>query len=678
MPLRILLIALLTLLVAWDLAHASDDEIREKRALLVLEDFQQWVDFKYQFEDQGSNNGNQSSSSHEFQETYNGNLGFSILNPHFFESSLNFSAGLEQDLFHNAGQGSTSGNSLRYNYQYSGSGLDKSVTPFTINSYKTTETVISPFSPSYTSNTTGNEFHLALQNIMFPSTISFSRKSLDNSGGGNDSSTTSNTFSYTAAHQYKNFSSTGLSLSLSDATGTFSGGLPQSSRAYSASLSNTLQWGEGKKYSLATQGQVYDSFTQNVPQRNTNLSEVFVDHLGKALDLQMSYTIANSSTLGFAGLQTSASSAVSASSPSNTTSTNVKTGEVLLSHHLFESLTTRLKGQYSDNELLKGSEIRYSGGGDLTYVKKLPGDNHLTISAAGVHEVIDNSLGSSQLTTVDESHTAVHQGDIITLPATGVLENVISVRSTIPLRTYAEGPDYTVNLPLAQITIVRGGLIDSNGLGTDLLISYTVFIDPVLKYASNTVNLNASMTFLAGKYSLGASYMDQWMNLIHGSSQNSLRDSSLRMIYFDGNLNPLTYRVSYADNVVGSLDAQTLEGSGQYIRDTGFGRFSLVGTERYSWYNATATVPAYAENATTLSLAGVRNLLTNLRLTMSTNVNDTRSDLRGARDIVSVRGSLLFVLNKMSLTFDGQSSWSFSGSTATRDDTVTIDLVRYF
>jgi hypothetical protein len=672
MPLRILLIALLTLLVAWDLAHASDDEIREKKVLLVLEDFQQWVDFKYQFEDQSSNNGNQTSSSHEFQETYNGTLGFSILNSHVFASSLTFSAGLEQDLFHNPGQGSSNGNSLRYNYQFSGSGLDRSVTPFTVNSYKTTETVMSPFSPSYTSNTTGNEFHLALRNAMFPSTLSFSRKTLDNSGGGNDNSTTSNTFSYSAAHQYKDFSNTSLTLSLSDATGSAGGGQAQSSRSYSAALNNTLQWGAGKKYSLASQGQVYDSFAQNVPQRNTSLSEVFSDHLGAALDLQINLGLANSSTLGFAGQPSSVTTAES------TTSTNVKTAEVLLSHHLFESLTTRLKGQYSDNSLLNGSEIRYSGTGDLAYLKKLPGNNHLVISAAGMHEVIDNKLGSSQLNTVDESHPAAHQGDIITLPVTGILTNVVSVRSIIPLVTYAPDLDYTVNLPLGQITIVRGGQIDRNGLGTDLLISYTVSIDPVLKYASNTVNLGASMTFLAGKYNVGAAYMDQWMSLIHGSNQNSLRDSSLKMVYLDGNLNPVSYRVSYTDSIVGNLDAQTLEGSGQSIRDTSFGRFSLVGNERFSWYSATATVPAYSENTTTLAVAGVRNLLSNLRLTVSTNVSDTRSDLRGARDIVSLRGSLLYLLNKMSITLDGQSSWSFSGSTATRDDTATIDLVRYF
>jgi len=658
MPLRILLIGLLTTLVACNVAHATgDDEIRQKKAVFILGDVRQSTSLRYLFSGH-TGNGTRSSSSHGFQENYNASLNANILDPHIFNTSLSFSVGLKQDRFYSGDQ-SSSTNAFRYSYLFSGYGLDKSATPFALNSYRSTDTVMSPYSPSYTTNSSGSEIRAEFRNSLLPSTLKFTRTTLDNSGGGFDSSTVNNSYSFAATHRYKDVSASGLAVSLSESTGSFSGGAKQSSRAYSASLNNSLRWGEQKKYTLVSRAQVLDAMNRGLPQRNINLSESFHDRLGKALDLQLNYFLANSSNLGFENQQSEK---------------NLHSAEAVLSHRLFDSLTSRLAAKASYHELLGGTEYRYAGEGELDYTKKISGDNRLNVRVAGVHEVVDSRLAASLLSITDEAHPVPPPGEFIVLPLSGgILNSVESVRSSNTFFTYEEDVHYTVDLARGQISIVVGSI----ATGTDLLISYTVSLDPVVKYANNSIFLNAGMTFLAGRYSLGGSYSEHWMSLIEGPADNTLRDSSTKRLYFSANLNPLSYLVSYTETLVGDLETQWFEGSGQYSRDSRFGRFSLAATERYSRYGATPTVEAFTENTMTCSVAYLRNLFTNARLTMSAHAFDSRSELRGTRDIVSLRGSLQYSLNKMSLSLDGRSEWGFSRGTTTRDDTVSFDLLRY-
>ena len=655
---RILIIGLLTLLAAPYHALASSDEYRQQRALLVLEDFQQSVNLKYRFQDHYFGNG-QTSYSHGFQENYNGSIIGSVLNPHFFSAYLSFSLGLNQSIYNSTGKDSISSQALRYNYQFSGSGLDRSITPFTVNSYNSTETVMSPFSPTYTSNSSGTDLRVSLNSELLPSTIGFSHMTLENSGGGNDSSSSSNSFFYSATNNYKDFSTSGVTLSLSAAAAD-SG---QDHRAYSASLVNSLRWGEKAKYTLSSMAQVNETQSNDVPQRIVNLTETFQSRLGKALNLEMIYTFSDNSIVGYSELDTG-----------NT----LQKGEMQLTHKLYESLTSRGKGSISVNELLGGTESRYSGMIDFAYIKRLPGQNRLQLNASLGRQVVENKLGSSALTVLNELHPDAFQGSLITLDPRGILTSVISVTSTDPLFTYLEGFDYTVDLARQEIYIEPGGRIDTTGDGTDLRISYTVYVDPLLEYAIDTRILGGSMTFAGGRYSVGASYLAQEMSLIHGPDQNSLRDSSMKRVYLNGKKNRLTYRVSLSESVVGNMSAQSFEGTTQYEWQSSLGRFNFVGSERYSKYDATQTSPAYGENVVTLSVGGVRSISSRTKITLSANAYDSRRDLRSAKDIVSLRGALYTTLNKVTLALEGQTSWNFSEGANTRDDTFTIDFSRTF
>jgi hypothetical protein len=661
MHLRVFLICLLISPIAIEVSHAKDvdDIIREQKALLILDDFQQALELQYQYQESATDSG--SGSAHGFREKYHANLEGDLIDPHLLKAKLDASIGLDQSFVQRDGGGSASGQNYRYNYQFNASGLDRSVTPFSINSYKTSTTVISPFSPTFTSDTSGEEFRIQLRNTLLPSSFSFSRVTVDNSGGGNDSSSVSNSFNYSATHAYQDFSFTSLSFSANSATGGFNGAEGLTTRSYSANLNNKLRWANGK-YTLSSIGQIYDQMSQNVPQRTITLSEGFDDRLGKALDLHLGYAYSKSSTTVFDGQDTELV---------------LQLAEASLKHRLFQSVVTSLGAKVSKADNPGGTEYMYLGIGSLGYTKRLPDHNILTLSAVGSHLINDNQSITSQVTTTNQAHPGVHQGDTIELPLTGILKRVDTVKSGVLI--YTELSDYTVDLGRGTITIVRGGRIDDNGAGTDLLITYTETVTPRTKFVSDTYGLSGAISFDAGKYQLGASYQNQTMSSDQGSaSQLALRESSTKRIYFGATLDKLSYRASYNDSNVGDLEMQSLEGSANYTLDLKLSTLSLAGSERYSWYSATSAVPAYVENTMTCSAMLVRSLGPYGRLNLSANAFDERNDLRGSRDIFTLRGNWSFAKGVFSALVDGQTSWTIAQGQTTRNSILSVSVRRSF
>jgi hypothetical protein len=129
---------------------------------------------------------------------------------------------------------------------------------------------------------------------------------------------------------------------------------------------------------------------------------------------------------------------------------------------------------------------------------------------------------------------------------------------------------------------------------------------------------------------------------------------------------------------VGTINTKTAEGSLFYVGQTIWGRYSLSGTERYAWYSATETLPSYTENIASFAVAAIRDLPYGIRLTCTANVFDDRSSIRSARDLASLRANLSWSVNKITVSVDGQTAWTFESPTISRADTITVDIQRFF
>ncbi|MGD0586528.1 MAG: hypothetical protein ABSA86_12275 [Oryzomonas sp.] len=660
MPLRIILVIVLAVTGAVSVAHADESgiEYRPKTGVFLLEGFEHWVDTRYQFTDHGSNTGTANSNSHTLLEEYNFNLYSAIVDPDIFDSNLAGTIGFNQDWYNNAGTGySTDG--TQYQYLFNGNGLRKSKSPFIIDSSRQINTVATQYGPAYTTDTTTNSFMILLQNDMLPSSFHFVRNTLDTSGGGFDSNTASNTFSYSAQHTY-GVSSTAFSGSISDGTSSIG-----DSHAINVSLTNALNWGTERRYSLLTSLQLQDSEYAGVPQDILTASENFTAPLGKALTFTAGCSISKSSTIDYLG---------------QNSDTYSKAANAGLSHRLFESLVTSLTGKGSSDDILGGTETKYSGEAGLNYRKKLSEQNDLTAVVDYLYLVDDRQVASSITTVQDYLLPGVTRGSTITLPLSGaLLKTVISITNRVNGAlgiTFTEWSDYTVNYALGTIFILPGGRIDNpaSGSGMDLYISYTDFMDPSLKYAGRGLTASTNVTMFNGNYSLGLSYSQLNYTLLAGSAQNSLRDTRTVLAQFSGIKDNFSFRLAASNSMAGDLHYDIVEGTGQYNWDT----VSLTGVERYSIYGPSQSSSAYRENSTQCTLSYIREFADFILFNASTNLSDVRNSLLKNNDNASLQLAAKIRINQLIVSIQGQTGWQFSGSAVTRDDLFKLMITRYF
>ena len=669
MPLPVLFIICVFLLTgAVGVVHAEDTyELRQKKGLLLLEGFQQWAELQYRYGGHTSNQNNGSnSSSHSFEETYNFNLVTSVVDPHIFNSSLQGGVIYNQTRSKSS-DGTSTGSDVTYQYNFNGAGLDRSPTPFSLLSYRSRITADNTYSSPTTNDATGYELGLAIKNSLLRSHFGFSHATADNRGGGGSSSTSSsNAFSYSADQSIGEVSTTSLSFTVSDQTGSGSTAA-QSTSANSLNITNGLHFGALGDYSLVTSFQLINSVTDTNSQRNWSFSESLQARLGNALQFNASYSMNDGHSSDAAG---------------SVQDNSVQQGEASLTHKLFSSVETTLRGRGTFIKLNDGTEDRIGGSGSIRYTKQLPEESLLAVRVVSEYAMVDRQMGTPLTTIVEELHAAVHQGDSITLSlGDGVLNRVVSVKSRNPLFTYVEGIDYTVNYILGSIDVRvgTGVRIDMTGGGTDLYVSYDIYKNPQEKYTSISSSVSSDLSLLSGKLQLGMAYAESRQTVSSGSEVHDIQDNSRSaMLYLGGKYDTLNYRISFHDAVSRGQGYRGADATATLLWDPGTALINLVLRDRYYIYDASQTASRNSENSGEVSLSYLKNVSMNSRLTLLTTFADLRSDSKGAVDSLSLRAVYLVQMNNSTITVSGQSAWSFSNGKTIRDDYLHVDFVRYF
>lgn len=662
MPTLLLLIIAVLLLSSSPVLAEDFPRFNQVRGVLQYEGFNHWLNTSYDYS--YNKTANSSSSNHALQESYNTSLQFALFDPRIFDANLQGIIDFDQNWSKDST--SSSGSSTSYQYNFSGSGLNKSRIPFTLLSFHTTDTVQNTFTPPTTTDTAGNEFGISFLNDKLKSNFHYARNSTDSKTAGISSSSTSNMYMYTAEHLYGTFSTTSFSAAFSDQSGGTSNGERLTSSNNSLGLSNSLRFGTQKNYSLLSQFQLSNSMTDKLPLRNFTYSEAFDATLGRALYLNTTYTLTNYRSTDLAG---------------QIQENTQNQGDISITHKLFESLNTELHGTADLNKNSDGTDDRYSVWGDTTYNKKISTGSNLMLGVRKGYDLVDRNVSSGMTTVRDERHATVHQGDVIQLAlADGTLRSVSAVTSRNPIFTYIEGVDYTVNYTLGRITILSGGgvRIDMDGTGTDLYITYTLYKDPKLKYSSDTLSLTSGLSLLDSRLNIGASWSKSGQTVISGPALNSLQNSRSLSLYISGNYNPYFASFAYRNLVVGDLTSQAFEGNVMAHWQTANANFSLTARDTYNVYDATLNSVAYWDNNADMTISYSRYLMSNTMLTLQGNANDSRAELQPTKDSLSLRVNSQTVFNKITINLNGQTAWIFDQNGTTRNDSVHVDLTRYF
>ncbi|MFI5150496.1 MAG: hypothetical protein ACHQRM_12235 [Bacteroidia bacterium] len=164
--------------------------------------------------------------------------------------------------------------------------------------------------------------------------------------------------------------------------------------------------------------------------------------------------------------------------------------QCVLSHQLYESLTSRLIFEHRQNDQSAYSELRDRGGVDLKYVKKIP-QGKLSIAYTYYKEQQAVTTPSILLTVLREEYLLT-DGVVTIFKNEYVNIRSVLVRDITGAIIYQPNIDYILvdKNPYLEIIRVPGGMIPNGGA---VYIDYTAMRPGLYKYNSNINNLYADV-----------------------------------------------------------------------------------------------------------------------------------------------------------------------------------------
>ncbi|MBK5273638.1 MAG: hypothetical protein JJE30_01110 [Desulfuromonadales bacterium] len=652
---RIALICLLTSFSSVPVSMAASlVEVVRPQAFLQYEGLRQRVSLLYEYT--GRHTGNTSSTVNRFQEKYHIGSAFSILNPDLLHIDLGGDL-----IYDQASLSQDSSNPQKINYQYSVDATAFTANPYpvTVSNARNSNTVVTAFLPAYTATTDSTKVGLRLVNNILPLQLRYIRTTTDTQGLQQDSLTTGNGLLLLANHTYRDISSSELTLTYDDSRSKLAEQVTNS-RNYSLAFSNSVSMDQAKRYSLGTNVQAQDSIQGLVLQRSATITEILSGRFGAALRGNLTYEHSYNKSLGFDG-----SDQVQ----------QTDSGTAALSHKLFQSLESRLRGHYQERSVFGGTETTYGESIYFGYRKTLPKQSILTFNAGTGRETVIRAVGSSVLAVRDELHSQVQQGQVITLSLSGRLGSVVSIKSRNPEILYVEGRDYSVNLLLGRIEILNGGTIVP---GTDLFISYQVLINPQVAYSTDSIILSSTLSILKNRYQLSGDMSTQSVTSSGGDPNLSLYASTSFRIRLDANYTDNTLSTEYTTYESGPTKYSYLSGSWRYLHQMPLSVISFNVQDRYSM-NGSTTAGGGTSTENNLSAGSTysRNLFSWAKLVLSLNYANNTSN-RGSSDYVFFKTTLNGHINRLDFHLAGQTIWRVSSGQNSRDDNLHFDISRTF
>jgi hypothetical protein len=196
-------------------------------------------------------------------------------------------------------------------------------------------------------------------------------------------------------------------------------------------------------------------------------------------------------------------------------SADTKSMSAVLTHRLYENLTTSLHANGSKAVHNSGELNSYGGGLNFAYSRRIPW-GVLSVGLGGGERVSDDQRVAVFAETRDESHTFVGISTQIILDHLNIDVDSISIRNTSGQVTYVRGIDYEVQIQGRAVVIVRdifAGIADDE----TVLVDYRFAADLPAKTGVSTVNSSLGLV-LWQKLSLSYSRNRVKQRLIDGAA----------------------------------------------------------------------------------------------------------------------------------------------------------------
>lgn len=667
-PGKVLFTSILLLIVSVNYAFA------DQKGLFLLENLSQSVEFSYQFGTQSVSAGSSetSSSQNRFQEYYNFDINYAIYNPRILKGRLSAKARADQEYFSTSQGTSSDSSSTGILYNVYGIFLERGYTPFKLSAASELTHVQSNFSAGYDINVSSYGVGASVRNRIVPIAVDYSRYTTETTGLSDDRIQTNNQVSITATNAVGSLSQTDLAITHSNSEShPKNGGListVDTHRSFEAALKNALA-SEDNKYALRSSIRAREEVNATKTS-NFSWQESFAWRLGRALNFGLGVSNDLSSQESSTGADTSRTS---------------HSGNVWLSHQLYQNLTSRLDFTGRQSDLENGKELEYGGTLGFNYTKLLPRDARFTLSWIEQRTVVDRSLTTGEGRATDEPLTARLQGPLQgenRLKQPNVIATTpIIVRDANPFirfTPYVEGVDYEI-IQVGAFTeldfAIPGSQITE---GKNLLISYSYLLNPSIKYETISHGLGTSIS-LTGGHKFYASIDQTSQELISGRTELlQLNDSTSVKVGVTSAIGKAFFGIddTYVDSTLDKHNS--VEGFLRYSYH--FPRSVLLCQlrDRYATYWVTeVNRKERSENTFNASANYSTSLFRNSVAIMRAAFTDSRG---GAivRDDAELGVDIQWGYGKLNATLMGKLNWRSLAGTTALENQVNIEVKRYF
>lgn len=643
----------------------------EDRALLLLRNLQQRLEFSYIYDyrrferDEGASS---SSTRNRFEETYRLDIDYAVYDPDLWNGHITLEGALDQERFsHSSNNGGDDGFNGGQNLRHAVNGRLFQTRPISLNFFSTQDTshITREYTDNYYQYVRNHGATLIGSNDYLPFHFDYSYSEVESDGLPRDFLRTTEIYTLGLAHRVENFSRTNLNINAATTRFHLQGD-PQTDRLESAdvSLRNALSWLSGNNSRILTtsvrQGSEEGKVQGSVRERDFfEWMESLQWQFGRALHSGVSYNWLDHDA--------------------TTYSRQSSRGKAFLRHQFVESLTTQIDLEASEDTLLAGEEKETSGSLHLTYVKRLPERGNLLLQYSTRYGLVDREFDSSIFFT--ETHPLPSSGQIVLLNP-GILALSIEVREADPLvrlTPYLEGEDYLVD-QVGQITVltILPGRIPSD---STLVIDYRFVAEADAEYREKANRVAGSLGLRDNQYRLYGSWEQTDQKLVSGTS-DALYLNDTRLITLGAEvLRPaVSYGLEYKDFDLGFDQYRSIYGFLRYSRYLPRGVLTLGATNTYTMVEAIETsdgkIPSRNQNTFNLNTSFRGQLFGRGRFQANLNYLNSRGDFID-RDDVSLGADYQMNYGKFSLLLKTRMIWRLTGDDTTREDYLSLDLIRY-
>jgi hypothetical protein len=632
----------------------------ESRGLLILGRPLQEVKLEYEFQNTSNSTERSSTSAdlHRYFETYLFSIPFAVLKSDYFEGNITLGARSIQDFVYPSDGESSSDRSVALTYRFTGVFTRRKPYTLYVNSSESRDHVQQEFSPGYDLTTTTYGAEAYYKNKVIPANLQFTHTDSEESGGNHDQTNSTDLITFRAQNSFRDFSHTNLGASynlIRDRQGT---NPTQSLDIMNADLSNSLSWKLGsRRPGILTSSYSYSRLTGATQLDTFNIRETLSQTLGRALESGGSY--------GYSAQK----------SPDY--SINTTTGNFWLSHKLFESLRTQLKGIGTFNKFADGEQNQMAGTGTITYQKRLPLKSDLSLSVSDTYQWNQQKSVSSIRTQFNEEIRITDLGKRYALANTNVTDvtEVWNSTHTVPYSRPADWDLFQIG-DQTYLTINPAGQIHT---GDVILVTYNYGTDTELTIGANTLGFSGNCSLLDNILRLYGIYSITEQRLLSGSARfTPLGKRTTLTAGAESKFRDNTVGIRYYTTDDSILDQNEFTGYGIFARELGRYRLSLNISDNYDFWTDKTTGRDAWDNS--LSATAILSRVFSWRSRGSIRGGYLRTDGTTSRDAIYATLDYGITLGKLRFTLKAQSTINnnHNPNSSNINNLIHLSIERYF